>query len=173
LSRGGTTAPTNVKQACSAYVDHVRATRRDAPAGDLMRRFERWIDSDDTLGTTDLSKLTRARVEKWRGAMAGTLVRVNRDKRATPVTRARSPGSVNRDISAVRAALNHAHDMGHTTSDMAWRVALRPTKNADRRRDVYLDIRQRRSLIDQAPGDVGNFLHALALVPCARAPWRP
>lgn len=165
LSRGGTTAPTSVKQACAMYVTHVRTTRGDASASDLKKRFERWIDSDDTLGMIDLSKLTRARVQKWRSAMAATPVRVNRDNRAMPVTRARSAGSVNRDISAVRAALNHAHDMGHTTSDMAWRVALRPTKNADRRRDVYLDIRQRRSLIDNAASDVAIFLHGLALVP--------
>ena len=165
LSRGGTTAPTSVKQACAAYVSHVRSTRGDSPAEDIRKRFERWIDSDDTLGKIDLSKLTRARVEKWRSAMAGTPVKVNRDNRATPITRARSAGSVNRDISAVRAALNHAHDMGHTTSDMAWRVALRPAKNADRRRDVYLDIGQRRALIDKAAVDVAKLLHGLALVP--------
>lgn len=165
LSRGGATAPTSVKEACAAYVSRVRMTRGDAPANDLRKRFERWIDSDDTLGAVDMSKLTRARVEKWRSAMAGTPVKVNRDSRATPVTRARSAGSVNRDISAVRAALNHAHDMGHTTSDMAWRVALRPAKNADRRRDVYLDIQQRRLLIDHATADVATFLHGLALVP--------
>jgi site-specific recombinase XerD len=165
LSRGGTTAPTSVKQACAIYVSHVRSTRGEAPAEDMRKRFERWIDSDDTLGKIDLSKLTRARVEKWRSAMAGTPVKVNRDNRATPITRARSAGSVNRDISALRAALNHAHDMGHTTSDMAWRVALRPAKNADRRRDVYLDIRQRRALIDKAAVDVAKLLHGLALVP--------
>jgi len=165
LARGGTTAPTSVKEACAAYVKHVRSTRGDAPANDMKKRFERWIDADDTLGKIDLSKLTRARVEKWRSELAGTPVIVNRDDRATPLTRARSAGSVNRDISAVRAALNHAHDMGLTTSDMAWRVALRPAKNADGRRDVYLDIGQRRALIDHAPPDVATLLHGLALVP--------
>ena len=165
LGRGGTTAPTSVKQACAMYVNHVRTTRGDAPADDMKKRFERWIDADDTLGKIDLSKLTRARVEKWRASMAETPVKVNRDNRATPITRARSAGSVNRDISAIRAALNHAHDMGHTTTDMAWRVALRPAKNADGRRDVYLDIRQRRALIDNAAADVATLLHGLALVP--------
>jgi site-specific recombinase XerD len=150
FGRGGATAPISVKQACAMYVSHVRATRGDAPANDMKKRFERWIDADDTLGKIDLSKLARARVEKWRAAMAGTPVKVNRDNRATPVTRARSEGSVSRDISAVRAALNHAHDLDHTTPDMAWRVALRPAKNADGRREVYLDIRQRRSLINNA-----------------------
>jgi hypothetical protein len=93
LGRGGTAAPTSVKQACAMYVSHVRTTRGDAPADDMKKRFERWIDLDDTMGKIDLSKLTRARVEKWRAAMAGTPVRVNRDNRATPITRARSAGS--------------------------------------------------------------------------------
>jgi hypothetical protein len=153
------------KTAAEGWFTHLPPPRGDAPAENMKKRFARWIDLDETLGKIDLSKLTRARVEKWRAAMAATPVKVNRDNQATPITRARSAGSVNRDISALRAALNHAHDMGHTTSDMAWRVALRPAKNADRRWDVYLDMRQRRALIDKAAVDVAKLLHGLALVP--------
>lgn len=165
LSLGGTTTPTSVKDACAIYAEHVHATRGEAPARDLKKRFERWIDADETLGKIEMSKLTRARVEKWRSAMARTPVKVNRGGRTAPTFRARSPGSVNRDITAIRAALNHAHDMGHATTDMAWRVALRPSKNADGRRDVYLDIAQRRALIENAAADVAAFLRGLALVP--------
>jgi len=165
LGQGGSNEATSVKSACANYVEYVRTKRGDSPADDLKKRFERWIDSDPVIGQSDLSKLTRARVEKWRAAMAAKPVRINRDQRETPNIRTRSPGSVNRDISAIRAALNHAHDMGQTTSDMAWRVALRPTKNADGRRDVYLDINQRRALIEKAQADVATLLHALALIP--------
>lgn len=60
--------------------------------------------------------------------MAKTPVVVNRDQHEVPVTKPRSAASVNHDIAALLAALNFAHDAGSVTSDMAWRVALRPTR---------------------------------------------
>jgi hypothetical protein len=62
-------------------------------------------------------------------------------------------------------ALNHAHEMGHATSDLAWRMALRPASNAVGRGDVDLDIQQRRVLIEHAAADVSAFFFGLALVP--------
>jgi hypothetical protein len=42
---------------------------------------------------------------------------------------------------------------------------MRPLKDADRRRDVYLDLTQRRALIAKAPADLAVFMSALSLVP--------
>ena len=55
--------------------------------------------------------------------------------------------------------------MGHATTDMAWRAALRPSKNADRRRDIHLDAAQRRALVENASADVATLLRGLALMP--------
>jgi len=123
------------------------------------------VYKDPKFAAINLMKLTRPRVETWRRTMATTPVKVNRDNRDTPVTRSRSASSVNRDMTALRAALNHAHDEGDVTTDMAWRVALRPVKNADGRRDVYIDIGQRRSLIANAPADLATFISGLSSVP--------
>ena len=150
LGKGGTAENVTVRIACERYVKHVRADRGDKPADDLDMRFKRWVFSNDALAALDLVKLNKTRIEAWRSEMAKTPVVVNRDKREVPVTRPRSAASVNRDIAALRAALNFAHDAGSVTTDMAWRVALRPSKNADGRRDVYLDRDQRRSLIECA-----------------------
>jgi integrase len=68
-------------------------------------------------------------------------------------------------MTSLRAALNLAKDDGHVTTDTAWKVKLRPVKDADRRRDVYLDIGQRRALIAKAPADLAIFLSALSLIP--------
>lgn len=165
LGKGGTNETVTVGLACKRYVQHVRTHRGDQPANDLEMRFKRWVYDDRTLTDVDLTKLTKIRVESWRKAMATTPVKVNRDKRVVPVTRARSASSVNRDISALRAALNYAHDDGAVTTDMAWRVALRPSKNADGRRNAYIDIQQRRLLIDSAPRDLAEFLSGLSSVP--------
>lgn len=164
LGRGGSTESMTVRMACDEYVKHVRSTKGDKAADDLNARFRRWVH-DHAIASIDLAKLTRLKVEAWRKSLSVTPVKVNRDDREVPLTRERSPGSVNRDSTAIRAALNYAHDCGHVTSDMAWRVALRPTKNADGRRDVYLDRHQRRKLLEKASPDVATFLRGLSLVP--------
>jgi site-specific recombinase XerD len=164
LGAGGTTKATTVAEACKAYEQHVRDTRGDAPADDMKGRFRRWVDTDK-IGAVDLQRLTRAHVEAWRKALAKLPAKINRDDREVPLTRPRSPASLNRDMAALRAALNYAHDMGHTTTDAAWRVALRPVEAAGGRRTLYLDRQQRKALIEHAAPDIGDFLRALALLP--------
>jgi integrase len=165
LGKGGSAENITVRVACERYVQQVRGHRGDLPADDMHMRFKRWVYGDRKLSDTELAKLTKTRVEAWRLAMTKTPAKVSRSLRAAPVTRDRSASSVNRDIAVLRAALNFAHDAGSVTTDMAWRVALRPTKNAGGRRDLYLDRDQRRALIAKASADVGAFLRGLSLVP--------
>ena len=77
----------------------------------------------------------------------------------------RSDSTLNRDMSSLRAALNLAYLDGYVTSDFAWRSKLRPVRNAGRRRELYLDRRQRRKLIECSPSDLALFLSGLALLP--------
>ena len=163
--KGGAAESINVRVACERYVSHVRVDRGDRPADDMAMRFKRWVYHDVPFANLELAKLTKTRIEAWRKMMAMTPVTVNRDRREVPITRPRSASSVNRDMAALRAALNFAHDAGSVTTDMAWRVALRPAKNADGRRDVYLDRAQRRGLIAKAPKDLAVLLRGLSLVP--------
>jgi integrase len=51
------------------------------------------------------------------------------------------------------------------TTDFAWRSKLRPIKNADQRRELYLDRAQRRKLIEKAPPDLAAFLRGLCQLP--------
>lgn len=163
--KGGGVESVTVRMACERYVEHVRSGRGNAPADDLEMRFKRWVFGDKLLADLDLTKLTKTRVEAWRRSMAKTPVIVSRDMRKDPLTRPRTASSVNRDMAALRAALNFAHDAGSITTDLAWRVALRPAKNADGRRDVYLDRDQRRKLTDHANADLAAFLRGLSLLP--------
>lgn len=163
LGKGGSTSVTTVKAACEAYVKHARADGKADKAKDLDARFARWVYAEP-LGAVDLHKLSRKHVLAWRRDLMATPVVINphSDK---PRTRARAPSSLNRDMTALRAALNFAHDSGNVTTDAAWRVALRPIENASGRRDAYLDRAQRVALIAKAPADVGSFLRAMSLVP--------
>ncbi|MBH9552874.1 tyrosine-type recombinase/integrase [Inhella gelatinilytica] len=163
--RGGTSETITVKAACEAYVAHVRSEKGERQAADLSARLTRWVLSSK-LAALPLSKLTEAKVKAWRAALAAAPVVVNPYAASEQQeSRARAPSSVNRDMSALRALLNHALDARFVTSDAAWRVALRSIKRADGRRTLYLDREQRRRLVEAAPSDVAPLLRALALVP--------
>lgn len=164
LGRGGKAELVTVRLACERYVAHVLADGRKATADGIAARFKRWVYSDEKLSALPLQKLSAERVTKWRQSLRKTPVRVGRSKENTE-TRERTEGSVNRDATAFRAALNFAYDRGWITSDLAWRVALRPTKNADGRRNAYLDRSQRSALIEKSDADLAKFLKALSLLP--------
>jgi site-specific recombinase XerD len=165
LGKGGTTERVTIRLACERYVKHIRSLKGDRPADDMNDRFTRWVYGDKVFANMDLTKLTKTRVESWRNGMAQTPAKVNRDNREIPLTRPRAASTVNRDIAALRAALNFAHDAGSVTTDMAWRVALRPAKNANGRRDVYIDREQRRALREHSPNDLSVFIRGLSLLP--------
>jgi site-specific recombinase XerD len=164
LGSGGSSEVITVQAACDQYVEHVRSQRGDKPANDIAARYRRRIEGS-ALACIPLPKLTRGKVENWHSALAGLPHRVNRSPKAEPVMRPRAPSSLNRDATALRAALNYAHDCGQVSTDMAWRVALRPIKNADRRREGYLDRDQRMRLIQHAAPDVSALLRGLSLLP--------
>lgn len=163
LGRGGAVDTVTVLQACKQYVANVRADKGDDAANDIDARFGRWVYADK-IADIDLPKLNRKHVDAWRLKLAKAPVVVN-PHAAKQETRKRAPSSVNRDMTALRAALNFAHDNGDATTDMAWRVALRPIENADGQRDAYLDRSQRAALFGNASADVALFLRALSLVP--------
>lgn len=165
MGKGGTSRTLTVQTACVQYVDHVRADKGDKAADDIGARFERHVYKED-ISQIELPKLNRKHVEAWRRALAKKPVVANpHAKKEKQISRERSPSTLNRDMAALRAALNRAHDDGAVTSDMAWRVALRPVEKADGRRDVYLDRSQRTALIDASPSDLATFLRGLATVP--------
>jgi integrase len=162
LGRGGSTEVLTVAAACREYVTHLRGASREAAAKDADSRFKRWVYSAK-LSSVPLLKLTPKAVSEWRATLAGTPA-IPQDK-SKQATRQRSSSTLNRDMTALRAALNLAMENGHVSTDQAWRAKLRPVENADARRDVYLDPDQRRSLVGAAPADLAAFLRALSLVP--------
>ena len=163
LGRGGTTKVITVKTACENYVKRLQDSGAVKNAADIEARFKRWV-YDDKFGGLALPKITRKTVDDWRNRLAKAPVLTNPHSDKTK-TRTRSPSSLNRDMAALRAALNSAHDHGDVTTDMAWRVALRAVENADGRRDTYLDRTQRAALISKAGNDLAAFLRGLSLVP--------
>ena len=162
IDAGGGTEVLTVRDACREYVDSLRR-ERPAAASDAEARFGRWV-LNHKLADIPLQKLTERHIRGWRLWLTDSDVIVNPHSKELK-TRKRAASSVNRDMTALRAALNLAHRARAVTTDMAWRFSLAPIANADRRRGLYLNKAERRALIEKAPPDLASFVRALSLVP--------
>ncbi|CAN7368651.1 tyrosine-type recombinase/integrase [Acidovorax sp. LjRoot129] len=160
LGKGGSVKTMTVAETCKKYVQHLRDTRGIKASDDAQARFRRHVLNDVKFAAIELTKLTPVHVETWRGALRAKPTPTGPNKGCQ-----RSDSAMNRDLNAFRAALNLAFKDGVVTSNFAWRAKLAPAKNADKRRDVYLDLRQRRKLIEAATPALAAFLRCLALVP--------
>lgn len=158
LGMGGMAKAFTVADACTAYAEHIRSEKGDKPANEVKSRFGRWVDGT-ALAKVELAKLKRDHIRAFRRKLRSTPVL------AGGMERERAPDTINRDMSALRAALNQAFADGKVTSDFAWREDLKPIKNASHRRDLYLDRTQRRKLIDHASPEIAPFLHCMAVLP--------
>lgn len=160
LGKGGSSGSTTIRKVCQHYVDHLKANKNAKAADDAKVRFKNYVLDDAKLAATDVAKLTPAVLEDWRKTLRERPT-TSGPNRGQP----RSASTLNRDMTCFRAALNLAYVDGLVTSDFAWRGKLRPLKDADRSRELYLDKDQRRKFIEKASDDLGAFLRGLSLLP--------
>jgi integrase len=150
LDHGGSTGRESVKDACTAYAAKLRLEKGEAAAKDAEGSFRRLVVSDP-IANVELAKLKPAQVSAWRERI------FERGSRTY----------FNRNLTALRAALNLAFDERKVASDSAWSKALRPLKldPAEGRRTIYLDAAQRRKLIEKASKEFRPLLVAWTLLP--------
>lgn len=163
LEKGGSTDVITVGKACDRLVQKYRNDNREAAAKDAEGRFNRWVYSNKKLAATPIQKLTAGMLADWRTKLAKTPA-MHQDKNVVS-EKPRAPSSLNRDMAVLKTALNLAHEDGYSTSNHAWSSKLKPVKDANGRRDCYLDIDQRRALIANASPDLATLVRAMSLLP--------
>ena len=146
-----------VAHACEAYLV-------EKPGSIAEGVFRRHVYSDP-IAKVKLDKLRRHHLRSWRKRLEEAPALVTRNKGGETVTKVRSKSTVNRDMVPLRAALMQVLKPGAPNTDAAWQEALRPFKGAERRRDLYLDLAERKRFIDACDGDAKPFLKALCLLP--------
>jgi len=163
LASGGSAEIVTVRAVCERYVESKNNAKQVKHGQELNARFTRHVFSSK-IAELALEKLTHHHVAQWRNelTMKPVIRSIHSKERLETV---RSPSTINRDMTALRAALNFAHDERLVAANNAWRTALKPIKNADRRRTDYLDKDDRRRLIASAAPDISLFLRGLALLP--------
>lgn len=173
VGKGGITQPKTIRDVCDNYAAHIRQTKSEKAAKDAERRFKVYVLDDERFAKLELSKLTPVHIDAWRKKLVCRPVKqgLRGTKRNTKgyavdkLQRKRTPGTLNRDMTPFRAALNLAFGKGWTTTDFAWRGELKPIEDADKPRELYLDKTQRTAFINAAAPDLGKFLRGMAMLP--------
>lgn len=155
IEGGGELKVDTVAQACRKYAEG---------RGEADARFTRYVYADP-IAKVKLAKLRRHHLVAWRERLQSTPAMVGRSKVGERATRTRALSSVNRDMTVLRAALNRVMAPGTPDTEGAWQEALKPIKNADRQRTLYLDRDQRKALLAVMPANAEAFFRALCLLP--------
>ena len=146
LQPGGYT----VKQCCLEYLQHLE--RRGAPD---HRHTKYDLDAYviPKLGTLQITKLTRPKLEQWRADIAASPRRTNRKHEPenkphvqTEEDLRKRRATANRIMRRLRAALNLALTEGRVNANpMAWKVS--PFENVEVARAVFLSEKEQRTFV--------------------------
>ena len=134
-----------VAEACREYVADRREKKGEATARDAGLRFRKYV-YDKPFGSIKVAKVHKPRIEQWR--------------RDTGLGKA----SQDRTLRTLKAALNLAVANRRVRAEVAREWGdVKQHKNADGRRTLFLDVRQRRALLEHARADVRDLIEASIL----------
>lgn len=148
-----------VADICRDYTNAIAAKGRDRTALDARKRFDRIVYADP-IGNIRADKLTQRDLAAWWQRMAAG--EMTGRKKGIP-----SKATLNRNLTSLKAALNRAvkdRDIPKTRA-LEWE-SIEPYRDADGKREIYLDREQRRALLDAADPDLRDFLTCIALTGC-------
>jgi integrase len=134
-----------VETICKEYVEDRRTEKGDKTAYDAEIRFRRTVYKKP-IGAIRIDKLTTGNLKDWRAAIPGTKAAQDREFRTLKA--ALNLAVINRRVSAERV--------------IEWK-AVPPHKGVDGRRELFLDLKQRRALIRAARGTTKHTIEAAAL----------
>jgi integrase len=160
-------ADTTVADACRDYVAGLTKDGRKAAADDAARRFERCLYGDK-LGKVRLKDLHQDHIEAWRDRVEkGDLPPLAAKRGRPPTAKPLAKASVNRMRTVLVAALNYAVARRKASPDVAFEWAsVKPLQDASRRRGLYLEVEQRRALLEAAQEAVRDLIECVALTGC-------
>ncbi|GAC1550084.1 MAG: tyrosine-type recombinase/integrase [Beijerinckiaceae bacterium] len=158
-----------------AVADYFIARERRGSKGTRQDRYVAEARIIPELGSIELSKLTARRIRDWQTALSSSakLVRSKRNatKRATRET-ANDPEAVrarratsNRQLTILKAALNHAFHEGRIASDEAWRK-VKPHREVDAARVQFLSASECVRLVNACEGAVSDLVRGALVTGC-------
>jgi integrase len=159
LKGGGSDAHYTVHQACEDYIAYKKTLageRSETGARNTLKPFVQ----EHPIAKKRLRDLRHRDVESWQKSLSDFRTQAQSEDVRKDKEIARKPNTVNRTLRIFKAALNYAKARKIVGSDEAW-VDIKALKAKDGQRDVYLDLRQRRLLLNAADVDTKNLLLAM------------
>ncbi|MGH8074947.1 MAG: tyrosine-type recombinase/integrase [Lysobacter sp.] len=147
------TSVRTVVDACREYVADLTRRKGQDSGHDAELRFKRTV-YDHSIGKLALGKVTQRKIEGWRDELGEP-----DGEESKPLSKA----SLNRTLTALKAALNYAVARRYVSADRAIEWRLVKPYEANNRRDLFLDLGQRRALLDAATGALRDLLEAVML----------
>jgi len=157
LDMGVDSKRVTVAEACALYVAHNRVAKSIANANDAEGRFKRLVYGHP-IGKKPLERLTKADVTGWRLCL---IEKVDGEKEGGEALR-RAKDSANRNLSALKAALNFALAQGLVAGSVAW-DGVKAFAAVGARRKYFFSKDERLRLLAAAPPDFAMFVKALFL----------
>jgi len=132
-----------VRMACDEYIEDRAREKGARCAYDASWRFKKYI-FDAPISAVEVAKLRAPAIKNWRDSLGMT------------------NSGANRMTTTLKAALNLAVTNRRVPASHAieWR-SVKQHRNADHRREIYLDLAQRRALLDAATGSVRDLIEAV------------
>jgi integrase len=167
----GNLALMTVRQAMERYI--VLKRSQGQPTSDLQSRARAHILP--TLGDLVVAELTSEQIRNWLAALADQPAFV-RSKQGAPQQHKAPPGddgakrrrqsSANRVLSMLKAALNHAFDEGHVSTNKAWGRRVKPFRDVEVARIRYLSVAEAQRLINASDADFRPLVRAALETGC-------
>jgi len=165
INSGGSTSPKTIADACNQYLQALKRKKKaDSAVADVKRRFNQYVLNDSEFAAIRLSVLKKNDLDSFRHRLEDA-PNSSGNRKGKP----RSAATINRDMTCLRAALNHALDNQWVTTN-CWTVALRPISSSDdptvdRSRQGYLSKQQRQLLIESSASDLAELIRGISMIP--------
>lgn len=168
----GNLAYMTVRQAMENYI--VLKRSQGQPTSDLQSRAAAHILP--ALGELVVAELTTDQIRQWLAAIAAQPAFVRTKRGAAQQYKQPQPGadeavrrrqsSANRVLSMLKAALNHAFDEGHVSTNKSWGRAVKPFRDVEMARVRYLTVAEAQRLINACDTDFRPLVRAALETGC-------
>ena len=156
LERGVEDFAGTVEAACKAYVTFLELHKGDKAKRDAEGRFKRLV-YDKPFGRLKLDRLKPLQVRSWLNEQVP-----DEDDQDDRELLRKAKDSANRNLNTLKAALNLALKDRLVDTDAGWRTVTR-FPAVGKRRDRFLDRKERNAIIEAGQKDVADLIRGLLL----------
>lgn len=153
VAHGVSPKAVTVGAVCKTYVTHLASQKGKASAADADGRFRRLV-YDESIGAVALDRLRTTHMREWLSGQVGEV--------ADEAELRRSKDSANRNLSALKAALNLAWRDRLVQTDAGWR-SVTAFQNVGQRRQRYLSEEERAALLVHCDEHLSALVRILLL----------